>query len=95
MTVPVTLLLAPLIMGVFDTHRSEELSPFDRVVHHGLVCLLLLSFNGQQGVLANLRGNISGVVDGWDRTDGILAWLLRKLLCLVVLQQLVDASLAQ
>lgn len=84
-----------LLLLVLDTHRSEELAAPDRVVHHGFVCGLLLSLDGQQGVVADLGSRVAGAVGILQGHETLLPGLLFQLLVFIPLDEVVDSSLAQ
>ena len=86
-------------LRVINAHRCKQLSPLDGVVHHRLVRLLLLPLDGKQWVFANLGRHIAGIGHRRRRPGSrqkILLGLFRqRLLGVVVLEELVDAPLAE
>lgn len=86
-------------LRVIDTHRCEQLSALDGVVHHRLVRLLLLPLDRKQGVFADLGGHVARIGDCRCRARGRQDILLRlfrhRLLGVVILEELVDSPLAE
>lgn len=55
--------------GLFlgDSHLRQELASLRRIFHHGLVCLLLLSFDGHQRVFSDFCGGVARRSDDRER----------------------------
>lgn len=78
-----------------DAHGGQQLSPPDRVVHHGLVGSLLLPLNRQQGIFSDLGSRISRRIRILKGHEAVLPGRLLQLLVLGALDEIVDSSLSE
>ena len=81
--------------GLADAHGLLELLALDGVLHVGFIGALLLPLDGEQGVLADLCGDVAGG-ERWRLRggDGGFGALL-ELVVVGALEQVVDAALAK
>lgn len=96
-SMPVLLVFRLVGFLLCDSHLRQQLASLRRIFHHGLICLLLLSFDRHQRILSDFCRGVARRSDNRERSRGVASWAggLLDLFCVIATENRIDPPFSE